>query len=78
MPRRGAEHHNASLTDEQVMAMRVVYQGWKQRGLNKGYGHLARLFKCGVSTARDIVTNRTRFSLKTVPRGEKIADQARG
>lgn len=61
MPRRGAKHHNAKLSDEQVKAMRVVYGYWKERGLQKGYGHAAKLFRCGVSTARDILTYRTRY-----------------
>jgi hypothetical protein len=63
MPRRGAEHHNATLTDDQVKAMRVIYTGWKERGLRKGYRHAAKLFSCGVSTARDILTYRTRYDV---------------
>lgn len=63
MPRRGAAHHNAKLTDAQVKAMRVIYEGWKERGLRKGYRHAAKLFSCGVSTARDILTYRTRFDV---------------
>lgn len=61
MPRRGSAHHNAKLTDDQVKAMRVIYAGWKERKLSRGYRHAAKLFQCGVSTARDILTYRTRF-----------------
>lgn len=63
MPRRGAAHHNAKLTDDQVKAMRVIYATWKERGLRKGYRHAAKLFMCGVSTARDILTYRTRYNV---------------
>ena len=63
MPAWGQAHHNARLTDDQVKAMRVIYQGWKDRGLRKGYRHAAKLFSCGVSTARDILTYRTRYNI---------------
>lgn len=63
MPRQGQAHHNATLTDDQVKAMRVIYNGWKERGLRKGYRHAAKLFNCGVSTARDILTYRTRYNV---------------
>lgn len=53
-------HHRAKLTNEQVMDMRQLYMAWKKARSNKGYGHLAELFNCGQSTARDIVTYRTR------------------
>jgi hypothetical protein len=42
--------------------MRQLYQTWKQAKANKGYEALADLFGCGVSTARDIATYRTRIS----------------
>lgn len=64
MPRRGQEHHNARLTDADVVAMRKTYQEWRAAGLRKGYRHLARIWQCGVSTARDIVTNRTRINAR--------------
>ena len=63
MPARGQLHHNARLTDDQVKAMRVLYKGWKDRGLRRGYGHAAKLFGCGESTARDILTYRTRYNV---------------
>jgi hypothetical protein len=63
MPRIGQYHHNATLTDDQVKAMRVIYSPWKERGLRKGYRHAAKLFQCGVSTARDILTYRTRYNV---------------
>ena len=62
MPRLGAAHHNAKLTDAQVRDMRQLYRSWKKVNANKGYEALADLFGCGVSTARDIVTCRTRFT----------------
>lgn len=61
MPKRGEKHHNANLTDEQVKDMRRLYAGWKDAGSRKGYPTLAAIFKCGESTARDIVTYRTRI-----------------
>jgi len=63
MPRRGQQHHNATLSDDQVKAMRVIYKGWKERKLRRGYRHMAKLFNCGVSTARDILTYRTRYNV---------------
>lgn len=63
MPRKGAAHHNARLSDDQVRAMRVIFAGWKERGLNKGYGHAAKLFRCGRATARDIILRRTRVDV---------------
>lgn len=55
--RIGASHQKAKLTTEQVQAMRRDYLagGW-------GYEALACKYKCGVSTARDIVQYRTRFA----------------
>lgn len=63
MPRQGQAHHNATLTDAQVIDMRQLYQSWKAASSRKGYASLADLFGCGVSTARDICTYRTRYSL---------------
>lgn len=60
MPKPGERHHKAKLTDEQVRDMRQLYQGWKEQGANKGYETLATIFGCGISTARDICTYRTR------------------
>lgn len=50
-------HHRAKLSDEQVAAMRAKHQRGKR---GSGYESLAREFGCGVSTARDICTYRTR------------------
>lgn len=61
MPRTGQRHHNAKLSDRAVQAMRETYQRWKDGGENKGYEALARMYGCGVSTARDIITYRTRY-----------------
>mgnify|MGYP001600771486 CR=1 FL=1 len=60
--RVGEWHQRAKLTDETVRRMREKYADWKARGEIKGYRLLARIFGCGVSTARDIVTLRTRAS----------------
>lgn len=60
MPKRGEKHHNASLSNDQVKDMRQLYQSWKAAGSRKGYPTLAEIFRCGESTARDIVTYRTR------------------
>ncbi len=62
MPRLGAAHHHAKLTDAQVRDMRRLYAEWRAAGSRKGYGALAEIFGCGNSTARDIVTWRTRIS----------------
>lgn len=62
MPKLGQQHHHAKLSDAQVRDMRQLYQTWKQAKANKGYEALADLFGCGVSTARDIATYRTRIS----------------
>lgn len=55
--RVGEDHQKADLTTEEVKAMRAKYQPGK-RGC--GYASLAHEFGCGVSTARDICTYRTR------------------
>lgn len=48
------------VSDETVKEMRDLYFRWKREGSIKGYQTLASIFGCGVSTARDIVTFRTR------------------
>lgn len=54
--RIGEKHQRAILSDKQVAWMRALNNlGW-------GYQTLAWLFSCGVSTARDICTYRTRWS----------------
>ena len=55
--RVGESHHRAKLSDAQVRAMRAKYLAYVI-----GYETLAREFGCGVSTARDICTMRTRWS----------------
>ena len=47
---------------ETVKEMRDMYFRWQAEGANKGYQTLANIFGCGVSTARDICTFRTRIS----------------
>lgn len=58
---RGQSHFRATLSDVQVREMRATYTTWKEEGKHKGYEALAKVFGCGVSTARDIVTYRTRI-----------------
>ena len=58
----GAGHHRAKLTSAQVAEMRAVYAGWKQDGDPRGYGTLAKLYSCSQSTARDVITLRTRWA----------------
>lgn len=60
MPKKGALHHNAKLTDSQVDEMRTLWESWKAAGSKNGYGALAKIFGCGASTARDVVQFRTR------------------
>lgn len=55
--RVGACHQRANLTTEQVQAMRADYQAG--RG---GYVALSRVYGCGISTVRDIVQFRTRWT----------------
>lgn len=55
--RIGQSHPAAKLSDARVRWMRALHTG---RGY--GYGRLAKIFRCGVSTARDICTYRTRWS----------------
>ncbi len=54
---RRKQHHRAKLSAEQVIAMRAEYLPYV-----RGYGWLARKYVCGVSTARDICTMRTRVA----------------
>lgn len=56
------QHHRAKLDANQVKDMRNLYQSWQKAGSRKGYGALAEIFGCGVSTARDIITYRTRWA----------------
>lgn len=51
----GEAHCRARLTDEEVKQMRTLH-----RRTGMGYQSLAGMFHCGVSTARDICTLRTR------------------
>ena len=55
--RVGEWHPKCRLTDEQVRMMRQRYKPHAY-----GYEQLAREFHCGISTARDICTYRTRVS----------------
>ena len=52
-------HHRAKLTEDQVRAMRADYHPYV-----RGYEWLAREYGCGISTARDICTYRTRRDVK--------------
>lgn len=54
--RIGEGHQKARLTDAQVAEMRSLH------GPGFGYGRLAARFGCGVRTARDICTYRTRWA----------------
>lgn len=60
--RVGECHQRAKLSDEKVRQMRETYARWKAEGSHKGYETAAAIFGCGVSTARDILTMRTRIS----------------
>jgi hypothetical protein len=55
--RVGACHQRAKLTTVQVKAIRAAYSagGWS-------YAKLAAVYGCGVSTVRDIVLLRTRWT----------------
>lgn len=55
--RAGASHHRARLTTAEVKEMR-----WLREHDGMSYSKLAERFGCGVSTARDIVTYRTRMA----------------
>jgi len=52
---RGEDHHRAKLSDDEVRKMREAHIPYVV-----GYEQLAQMFKCGISTARDICTYRTR------------------
>jgi hypothetical protein len=52
-------HHRAKLTNDQVKAMRKEHLAYV-----RGYETLARKFNCGISTARDICTYRTRVNVR--------------
>lgn len=52
-------HHRAKLTNAQVKAMRNEHLAYV-----RGYETLAKKFNCGISTARDICTYRTRKNVK--------------
>ena len=54
----GENHPKARLTDKQVTQMRRMHD--TTRGGGNGYWSLAKRFGVGISTARDIVTYRTR------------------
>lgn len=54
--RVGQCHHRAKLSSAQVEAMRADHNN------GMGYARLARKYSCGVSTARDICTYRTRWN----------------
>lgn len=53
--RVGECHQKAKLTDIQVKEMRELH------GPGVGYETLAKMYGCGISTARDICTYRTRW-----------------
>lgn len=61
MPRQGQAHHNVKLSDADVLEMRRLRESkpwlWSYRALADYLG-------CGLSTARDIVTYRTRYNVK--------------
>lgn len=52
-------HHRAKLSDNAVRAMRADYLPYV-----RGYEYIAKKYGCGISTARDICTYRTRRSVK--------------
>lgn len=53
--KRRAQHHRAKLSNDQVRQMRREY-----RAFVFGYEKSAAKHGCGISTARDIITYRTR------------------
>ncbi len=53
--RIGESHPRAQLSREDVKLMRQLHEDH-----DIGYGTIAKKFECGVSTARDICTYRTR------------------
>jgi len=52
-------HHRAKLTNAQVASMRREHLAYV-----RGYETLAKQYNCGVSTARDICTYRTRKDVR--------------
>ena len=52
-------HHRAKLSADQVRQMRAKYLAYVV-----GYETLAREFGCGISTARDVCTYRTRRDVR--------------
>ena len=52
------------LTDEQVVEMRKIYQGWLDSGQKTSYHALCVQFHCGESTVRDIIRYRTRTDVQ--------------
>ena len=52
------------LTDEQVVEMRKIYQGWLDSGQKTSYHALCVQFSCGESTVRDIIRYRTRTDVQ--------------
>ena len=57
--RCGESHHRAKLSDDDVRKMRSMYKPYV-----RGIEFLAKHFNCGISTARDVVTYRTRINVK--------------
>jgi DNA invertase Pin-like site-specific DNA recombinase len=57
--RCGASHQKAILPDSEVVRMREMYFPYVM-----GYNKLAKLFKCGSSTVRDIVQFKTRINAR--------------
>lgn len=55
--RIGECHQKSKLTDSQIKEMKLMYKPYVF-----GYKRLAKYFGCGVSTARDICTYRTRYN----------------
>lgn len=53
--KHGEQHHRAKLSDAAVAAMRADYLPYV-----RGYKYQAKKHGCGISTARDILTYRTR------------------
>ena len=58
MPKLGEQHHNAKLSDADVLEMRELRE---TKPWLWSYGALAKHFGCGESTVRDVVTYRTRY-----------------
>ena len=52
-------HHKAKISNELVKAMRKEHLAYV-----RGYETLAKKYQCGISTARDICTYRTRVNVK--------------